>query len=138
MIRAALFAVPALVLLLTAAPAADEKENPIIALVKTKVKHPDKPFSLLVTLKVKAGQEAAFEAAFAPCLAATRKEPGCLAYQLNRDLDHPDTFVMYERFKSLAAIEEHGKTKYVADLLAKIGPMLAGEPQVKVFAAAGD
>ena len=59
----------------------------------------------LVTFKVKAGNEKKFEAAFAPCLVATRKEPGCVAYYLNRDPDQPRNYVMYEQFKSIAALE---------------------------------
>ena len=117
--------------------AADE-ENPIVTLVKSKVKDKSKPFSMLVTLKVKAGQEKALEEAFGPCVAATRKEPGCVAYQLNRDLDHPNVYVMFEHFKSVPAIEEHAKSKHVAALLEKILPLLEAPPEAKILGVIGE
>ncbi|MFO0843250.1 MAG: antibiotic biosynthesis monooxygenase family protein [Gemmataceae bacterium] len=87
----------ALCLGLSSAHAQDE--HPVVTLVKSKVKDPAKPFAALVTIKVKAGKEKDVEAAFAPCVAATKKEPGCLAYELNRDTEHPEVYLMYEKFK---------------------------------------
>jgi quinol monooxygenase YgiN len=131
-----LFAAVVLALSVSDVRAADE--NPIVTLVKSKVKDKTKPFGMTVAFKVKAGQEKAFEEAFAVCVAGTRKEPGCLAYFLNHDLDDPTTFVVFERFKSVAALEEHAKTKHVETLLVKIGPMLDGDPKVKVYTLAGE
>jgi hypothetical protein len=98
--RSCLLAVPVLVLAWAAATASAADDHPVIALVKSKVKDPNKPFALLVTIKAKEGKEKEVEAAFAPCIAATKKEPGCLAYELNRDPDDPTVYVMYERFKT--------------------------------------
>ena len=77
MFRALLLAVPLAVLLVVPSAKAADEENPVIKLIKSKVKDPSKPFAILVTFKVKAGNEQKFEEAFVPCLAATRKEPGC-------------------------------------------------------------
>src|SRR5262245_17641163 len=81
------------------------QDHPVVAMVKSKVKDPAKPFAILVTIKAKAGKEKELEATFAPCIAATKKEPGCIAYELNRDSDDPTTYVMYEKFKNVAALE---------------------------------
>src|SRR5262249_42007310 len=51
-----LLAVLLVVALFLPTAAAAEEENPILAFVKTKVKHPDKPFTLIVALKVKEGE----------------------------------------------------------------------------------
>lgn len=131
MTRRALLLVPAFALTAALAGAADE--NPVVALIKSKVKDPAKPFAILVEFKVKAGKEADFEAAFKPALAATKKEPGCVAYELNRDPDHPDVYVMFEKFKSVAAIEEHIKAKHTETLLKTVLPMTEGDPKVKVY-----
>jgi len=131
MTRRLFLALPAVALFALTAGAADE--NPIVTLVKSKVKDKTKPFAMTVTFKVKAGGEKAFEAAFAPCLKATRKEPGNRVYQLNRDLDEARVYTMYEQFKDVAAVEEHAKAKYVEALLMAIGPLLDGDPKVKVY-----
>jgi quinol monooxygenase YgiN len=115
-----------------------EEENPIVTLVKSKVTDKSKPFGMTVQFKVKQGEAKAFEEAFAPCLASTRKEPGCIVYFLNRDVDDANTFLVYERFKSVAALESHAKSAHVAEVLKKITPLLDGDPAVKVYGIAGE
>jgi quinol monooxygenase YgiN len=115
----------------TAAPGAED--HPAVALVKSKVKDPAKPFALFVTIKAKAGKEKDLEAAFAPCIAATKKEPGCLAYELNRDPDDPTTYVMFEKFKNVAALEAHLKLEHTTKLLKAIEALADGEIKPKVY-----
>jgi quinol monooxygenase YgiN len=135
MVRALLLAVPLLALVWASAPAgAADEENPVIKLVKSKVKDPAKPFALIVTFKVKAGNEKKFEEAFAPCLVATRKEKGCVAYYLNRDPDHPELYVMYEQFRGVEGLAAHMKEKHTETLLSTVIPMCDGDPTIKVYA----
>jgi quinol monooxygenase YgiN len=117
---------------LSAAPAADD--HPVVTLVKSKVKDPAKPFALLVTIKAKAGKEKELEATFAPCIAATKKEPGCLAYELNRDPDEPTTYLMFEKFKNVAALEAHLKAEHTIRLLKALEGLTDGEIKGKVYA----
>jgi quinol monooxygenase YgiN len=131
MFRALLLAAP-LAVLLSAGTRAEE-ENPVVKLIKSKVKDEKKPFAILVTFKVKAGNEKKFEEAFAPCLIATRKEAGCVAYFLNRDTDEPNTYIMYEQFKGIPALEAHLKEKHTQTLLATVIPMCDGDPKIKVL-----
>jgi quinol monooxygenase YgiN len=133
MLVRSLVAVPAFLVVLGISDARGQEENPVIALIKSKVKDTSKPFALSVEFKVKAGKEKEFEAAFKPCLEATRKEPGCVAYYLNRDPDHPQIYIMYEQFKSLDAIREHLKAKHTAELFEKITPLFDGDLKVKVL-----
>ena len=132
MFRALLLAIPLAALLATGTRAADE-ENPVVKLIKSKVKDEKKPFAILVTFKVKAGNEKKFEEAFAPCLVATRKEAGCVAYYLNRDTEQTSNYIMYEQFKSIAALEAHLKEKHTQTLLMTVIPMCEADPQIKVL-----
>lgn len=136
LLRALLFAL-SLALLISGNQARAEEENPIVTLVKTKVKQPGQPFGMTVTFKVRSGSEKSFEDAFTPCVAATRKEPGNLAYYLNRDVDDPSSFMVFERFQSIPALEAHARAPHVAELLKQIGPLLEGPPSVKVYGVAG-
>jgi quinol monooxygenase YgiN len=122
---------PALCLVISSARAQDD--HPVVAMVKSKVKDPAKPFALLVTIKAKAGKEKDVEAACAPCIAATKKEPGCLAYELNRDTEHPEVYLMYEKFKSVAALADHLKQEHTQKLLKALPPLLDDEIKAKVF-----
>ncbi len=133
MLVRSLFAVPAFLVVLGLSEVRAQDENPVIALIKSKLKDTTKPFALSVEFTVKKGKEKEFEEAFKPCLEATRKEPGCVAYYLNRDPDHPQVYIMYEQFKSLDAIREHVKAKHTGELFEKITPLFDGEPKVKVL-----
>ncbi|MFO0848507.1 MAG: putative quinol monooxygenase [Gemmataceae bacterium] len=117
---------------------AQPPENPILTSIKAKLKHPDKPFTTVVNVKVKAGMEAKFEAAFAECQKATRKEPGCKSYDLNRDADHPEQYLLFERWKSADALASHLKAAHTTKLLAAMGDLLDGPPEIKVYVVIGD
>jgi quinol monooxygenase YgiN len=43
----------------------------------------------------------------------TRSESGCITYQLHRDPEDPSKFMFYERFKSQAALDDHGETPHL-------------------------
>ncbi|MCE9563079.1 MAG: antibiotic biosynthesis monooxygenase [Planctomycetes bacterium] len=129
-----LIAVPVLAVMLSLAQnVRAEDEHPVVKLVKSKVKDVKKPFSLIVEFKVKAGKEKEATEAFAPCLIATRKEPGCVVYFLNRDPDHPEMFIMYEQFKSVDALAAHLKEKHTQTLLKTLGELGDGEPKLKIL-----
>ena len=48
----------------------------------------------------------------------TRKESGCVAYELHRDPENPAKFMFYERFKSQAALDDHVNTPHFKKFLA--------------------
>jgi quinol monooxygenase YgiN len=118
---------------------ADEKPHPIIAQVKATVKDPDKPFTLVVSLQTKDGAQEKFEAAVARATKLTRREKGCLAYELNRDPKTPGEYVLYERWENLTTLEAHLKSRHITKLLAELGDLLlAGPPKVRILVPAGD
>jgi quinol monooxygenase YgiN len=121
-----------------AAPAADDKPNPIVASVKANLKDPDKPFTMLVRIKVKEGSEEKFEKAFARARVQTRKEKGNRAYDLARDTKMPTQYVVYERWANIEALDEHIKSKYITALLAELGDLTAGPPELTVLLPAAE
>lgn len=129
LVVAALVSVPA--------PAQD-KEHPIETMVKANLKDPTKPFTMLVHLKVKEGENKKFEIAFAKAVVGTRKEKGNKAYDLNRSAKSPNEYVVYERWQDLKALQEHLKAPHIATLLAEVGDLLDGPPDVKVLIPASE
>ena len=130
-----IFAIAALV---TASAPAQDKEHPIEAMVKANLKDPTNPFTLLVQLKVKHGENKKFEAAFAKAVIGTRKEKGNKAYDLNRSAKSPNEYVVYERWQDLKALQEHLKAPHFATLLSEVGDLLDGAPDVKVLIPASE
>lgn len=124
---------------LVASPArADEEPHPVVAQVKPHLKDPNKPFTMTVHLQVKEGAGDKFEAAFSKALKGSRKEKGCIAYDLNRDPKKATSYTVYERWQNLAALEGHMKTEHITALLKEIGDLLEGPPEVRVLFPAGE
>ena len=120
-------------LFLAASAPAQEKENPIEAAVKANLKEPTKPFVMFLSVKIKDGAAAKFEAAFAKARTATRKEKGNKAYSLNRSTKATNEYVVYERWENFAALQAHMKSPHLVALIAEVGEMFDGHPEVKVF-----
>jgi quinol monooxygenase YgiN len=131
-------ATPLLVAALALVSPARAQENPIEAQVKASLKDPAKPFTMLITLKIKDGAAAKFEAAFAKAAAGTRKEKGNKAYDLSRSTKSANEYVVYERFLSLAALQEHLKADHTTALLTELPELLDGPPEVKVLVPVGE
>jgi quinol monooxygenase YgiN len=115
-----------------------DKENPVIASVKSQLKNPDKPFTLIVRIQVKEGADKQLEAAFAKAIPASRKEMGNLAYDLNRDTQNPSRYLVYERWKDLAALDDHLKTPHLKVLLAELPKLTDGAAESQILLPAGE
>jgi quinol monooxygenase YgiN len=129
--RTALLLAAAMVLTLSCSVRAQDTEPEIITrLKKTKLTG---PFTLVVLLKVKEGQEKNLIKAAQPCITATRKEKGCLEYKLQQNLESPRDFVFYERWKSIKDLEEHFQTPHLKKLAGELKELLDGAPRFAVL-----
>lgn len=122
--------------LLTPLAAADDP--PIIADAKKALKEPNKPFAMWISVTAKKGQEKALEAAFAECQKETRKEKGCLAYDLLADLETPGKYAFYEKWTGVAGLDAHIKAAHTTKLLAKFGDLLEPGTAIKFLPVVGD
>ena len=93
---------------------------------------------MAVHVTIKPGTSAPFEKAFAECIPLTRKETGCIAYDLNRGYEEPTKYINYERWASVAALDAHLNAAHTVKLLTAIGPLVEGSPLIKVYAFAGE
>lgn len=120
-------------LLAVAVPAeAQDKEPEIITRLKA-VKDLKGPFTLIVHVEVKKGEGKHMLEASAPCIAATRKEKGCIAYELHQDLEDPSKFVFFERWKSVKDLQDHLGADHTKKLLGEVVKILAGTPKFQVY-----
>ena len=126
----------ALAALLTTSIVAAE-DHPVVKQMKEKLKHPDKPFTMLVTLQIKVGKEKAFEEAFLEAQKGTKKEKGCIAYEINRDTDHPEVFVLIEKWKNIDGLVDHLTQDHTTKLLKLFGDMVE-KSSIKVYTVPGE
>jgi quinol monooxygenase YgiN len=108
------------------------QEHPILRAAKESLSDTTKPFTLLVRFKVKEGQGPKFEAAVARAVKETRKEKGNLAYEVSRSAKG-STYIIYERWANLAALDAHLQTAHFKDATAALDPLLDGGLEVFLF-----
>lgn len=110
-------------------------EHPVVALVRSKVPDPGRPFTIIADLAAHPGRGGEVVAAVVASRAVglTRAEAGCLGYDIGRDADAPDRFFVYEHWRDLAALQAHLTTAHFAAVGAALGGLLAGPPAVRVL-----
>jgi len=65
-------------------------------------------------IKVSPENAAKLKQAAAPLIAATRQEPGCVAYAFAEDIGEPGIIHIAERWADDAALAAHNKTAHLA------------------------
>jgi quinol monooxygenase YgiN len=63
----------------------------------------------------------------------TRKEPGCLSYELMQNNEDPTDFTLIEEWQSNTALESHFATKHFKDALVKLPDLVAAEPDIRKY-----
>lgn len=63
----------------------------------------------------------------------TRKEPGCLSYELMQNNEDPTDFTLIEEWQSNTALESHFATKHFKDALVKLANLVASEPDIRKY-----
>lgn len=115
-----------------------QEDHPILVAVKSQLKDHGKPFTMAVMITIKPECKFQFEAAFKQCIMATRQERDCIAYDLNCSTADDGSYVNYERWKSVAALDSHLKEAHTQTLLSTVAPYLASSPEIKVYTFAGE
>jgi quinol monooxygenase YgiN len=91
---------------------------------------------VVATLKVQDGKAAEFEAIFRELAAKVRaNEPGNLVYQLTRSRVEPHTYKVLEVYRDQDSLTDHGGTEYFKEFGRKMGPCMAGRPDVELLDA---
>ncbi len=91
---------------------------------------------IVATLKVQDGKNGEFEAVFKDLAEKVRAgEPGNLLYQLTKSRSDPNTYKVLELYKDQAALDLHGGTEYFRAAGPKLGPCLAGRPEIEYLDA---
>ena len=90
--------------------------------------------AVVARLKVRAGSEAAAEAAFRRHVEYVRREePDTLEYVFHRSRKDATTFVFYERYADAAAFDRHGKSAAMQALFRELTPILDGPPAIDLY-----
>ena len=89
-------------------------------------KLPKNAVTLAVILRAKEGQEPLLEAELRALIAPTRREDGCLTYDLHRALEIPGAFLLHEVWATREHHRLHTKTAHFLRWDARKDALLAG------------
>jgi len=79
----------------------------------------DKPVVVYGRFKAKPGKEDELRQALGDLMAPTRREAGCISYQMHQHAQDSRQFMSYEIWRSQADIDQHMQTPYVAAVVAR-------------------
>ena len=88
-------------------------------------KLPKQAVTLIVQLRPRDGQETLLEAELRALVGPTRKEEGCLTYDLHRSADAPSAFLLHEIWASREAHSRHTNTPHFLRWNARKDSLLA-------------
>ncbi len=91
----------------------------------TSAKLPKDAVTLIVQLRPRDGQEMLLEAELRALVGPTRKEDGCLIYDLHRSADGPNAFLLHEVWASREAHSRHTNTPHFLRWNARKDALLA-------------
>lgn len=63
----------------------------------------------------------------------TRRETGCLRYELHQNAADPSDFVFLEEWESHAAIDAHMQSSHVQAALPRVGEFLEADPDIRRY-----
>ena len=88
-------------------------------------KLPKEAVTLIVILRAREGQETLLEAELRALVSPSRREEGCLTYNLHRSIDTPGALLLHEVWTSREAHTEHTHTPHFLRWNARKDALLA-------------
>jgi quinol monooxygenase YgiN len=82
---------------------------------------------VIATMKTTSENQQAFVEATRECITETRKEAGCISYELHQSVSDVDTFVFVERWENREALEAHFKAPHLANWRREAGPLIVNK-----------
>lgn len=90
------------------------------------------PFIVIARVEVRPDARELFVAAAGGCVAATRREQGCLAYDIHESVTQPGRFVSCESWETRADIDHHMRSPHVVAFLETARACVTAPPVIEV------
>jgi quinol monooxygenase YgiN len=92
-----------------------------------------KPITVVATFQARPGKEAELRAALTGLLAPTRKEAGCLGYDLHCSPEDRAKFLFHENWASKAHLDTHLQSSHIKALLPRVDGLCVQFPQITTW-----
>lgn len=94
---------------------------------------PDTSFRVIARARAKIEHVAQVREILSGLVEPTRRESGCLGYELLQNSADPTDFVFVEEWKSAAEEHAHFATPHVSVALQRLVGLLAAEPEIRRY-----
>ena len=95
----------------------------------------NEPVRIIARFTARPEQQQALRETLEDLIEPTRREPGCLRYELWNNQSNPTDFTFIEEWASEAALEAHMRTPHLAVLFKKLLELDVSEPEVFKYTA---
>jgi quinol monooxygenase YgiN len=92
-----------------------------------------KPLTVVATFQARPGKETELRAALNGLVAPTRKEAGCLNYDLHAATDNPAKFLFHENWTSKAHLDAHLQSPHIKALLPRVDELCVAFPEISTW-----
>jgi quinol monooxygenase YgiN len=92
-----------------------------------------KSITVVATFQAKPGKEADLQRALISLVAPTRKETGCLNYDLHVSPEDAGKFLFHENWTSKAHLDAHLQNTHIQVLLPRLDELCVGMPEIKIW-----
>ena len=96
-----------------------------------------KSLTVVAQIKAKSGKEAEIRQELLSLVAPSRKDAGCLNYDLHEGLNTPGLFMFHENWASKEHLDRHLKKPDLQATLARVGQMQAEPPLITLWERIG-
>ncbi|HTJ00695.1 MAG TPA: putative quinol monooxygenase [Dongiaceae bacterium] len=89
--------------------------------------------TVVALFQAKPGREAELKTALTGLLVPTRKEEGCVNYDLHFSPEDSTRFMFHENWTTRAALDKHAKSAHLQALLPQVGDLCAIAPDIQIW-----
>ena len=92
-----------------------------------------KTITVVATFQARPGKETELKDALIDLVALTRREAGCLNYDLHASPESPAKFLFHENWTSQAHLDAHLKSAHIAALLPRVDELCLAFPEIRTW-----
>jgi quinol monooxygenase YgiN len=89
--------------------------------------------TVVAEMQAKPGKEEELRRAVLSIVEPTRKEDGCVQYDLHVHTSDPGRFVFYENWTSPSHLDRHAVSSHIQAFRAAIADLVAAPPQIETY-----
>ena len=93
----------------------------------------NKSVTVIARIRAISGKEEELKKALLELIAPSRKDAGCLNYDLHQSTEHKSCFLFHENWESKELLDKHMTTGHLKAFMAKGDKFLAEPPQITLW-----